>query len=68
MIKLLNINIRIPPSLAVTILVNLNVLYPKIGHVIAAYVTKFPPIGGIDKMTQGEHISLCNVYYLPTGA
>lgn len=34
----------------------------------AAYVTKFPPIGGIDKMTQGEHISLCNVYYLPTGA
>lgn len=65
MIKLLNINIRI--SLAVTILVKLNVSN-KIGHVIAAYVTKFPPIGGIDKMTQGEHISLCNVYYLPTGA
>lgn len=61
------INIRIPPSLAVTILVKLNVSN-KIGHVIAAYVTKFPPIGGIDKMTQGEHISLCNVYYLPTGA
>lgn len=67
MIKLLNINIRIPPSLAVTILVKLNVSN-KIGHVIAAYVTKFPPIGGIDKMTQGERISLCNVYYLPTGA
>lgn len=67
MIKLLNINIRIPPSLAVTILVKLNVSN-KIGHVIAAYVTKFPPLGGIDKMTQGEHISLCNVYYLPTGA
>lgn len=67
MIKLLNINIRIPPSLAVTILVKLNVSN-KIGHVIAAYVTKFSPIGGIGKMTQGEHISLCNVYYLPTGA
>lgn len=66
MIKLLNINIRIPPSLAVTTSkVNVS---NKIGHVIAAYVTKFPPIGGIDKMTQGEHISLCNVYYLPTGA